>query len=1452
MGNIISDTVGSQKLTGTSFEKNMNDMLLELDLYNVDPITKQPRTNFEVDYTSTGISSRPKIGDKLVDIYGIPYSVSNDKAPADSNSLGGASQLSNTDANGISVTNAGYWKNVSKYYNFKRGVCNSSSKVPVNTVGSVYNTLSSADKSKVDSCLINGTITGETSGEATTAGAAPLFNIPDINKTTDTLNIGENSLANSTVYGKPISAECNTLLNNTITNSYVMTDITKYTKLNSILDPSVTTLDSNFGGQRLITSTNGDILFVDSGHEGGSNLFSNAGIKNGRFWTDSNGTVNTNIYGNSSANVNVQGDCTTFYSYLCNYYYYNDFIDGVQYNPELISKLNSSNSINFAKNIDYVTQHIPDCRCVNNIGVQNNVAKPGTSGNTSSSGGGGLSSLDYFYVSNKCNVVDGSLAEYGKPAPSGAIGFKALQQTLYSAYNNVAGVLGFGAQYDPADTTNVLQTGMSDGTFLYASNARGIQGSFSTYICNMAQTIGANNNGGNVTIAGISMNCSFPNSTPPSTLGGTSGGTSGSTSGGTSAPPPSNKQPTLNVTINNPPVNLNDYTKPVDALQLLKAILGLPNSAYTFYSGGNPNYGFAFQSVNDPTSILFGNYTCGSGSNAAASATLCNSTTNFNILTPFVYGKTTNEYGINYNLFIENLPGNNTNIIAPSVPIPILLKQYAMQITDIIPGDFGLSLRFNIKFNCISKPSIPYVVILTPITPSSVNVSVTLTGTDFFADVTAKKGLIQSQSSPLINSSLADGFLLIGPNSTGVSPIQPTNYTYKILLNPIVSNETAGQVTYSGGNTMYFNSNVPSKYSGTSSVIDFSNYISAFNSSTISYLDTNNNNQITLFSKSNPIATLGATIVLNWSFTNKDQYANFKINYTTGSSTTPIQLASIGITEVSYKFVMPLTITGQMISFYIEAYSSTATPPKDNLKSNMLTITSTPVPTSPAVFNGFNILKDMTVTNLKEIPLNTRTTIYDYLAAIDAAVTDGNNAVVYNYTSNGWSAGTVSNTPSTSSTTLAFQPLTNVPTMSFILSNNKSDGTSTIINTGSTIQIGALLTINWTLSAVFTSDTQVQIMLYGVVYDTFTIPAGKTTGTYQFTLYDLTGGLSSNTTTLSLNYLRTSAPSITGLNIQNPFINTTTNPSTTSNSLTFSSVNPLAYISPNSTNPNKNSINNLNLTLTNPLNDNVYFTVFNGYESPLSINTQIMTLQKVDYLKPIKINITNSNIGQFTNVIYDKLRKSKKEHFGNIAEGSTKKNLIEGLTGNTLVTNVFRLDLSNTNFTNSATVNYIFNNYSSVSIQSLELYFGTTNIDNSTLNISFTGNSSPFNIGIGSVRIIGIMTGTGKLFFPVAIPGATEYYYSPNTQGANGTWANSFTLVNNNDGYFSISSSDSSSLSSANSSALNPLTLNPSTTSSLIDNSEGTNWLLYGGIALVLIILAVVIYFMFFTKTKKK
>lgn len=1711
MGNIISDTSGTinQKISDTSFAKNINDILLELDLYSVDSkldkatsssLPAGTRTNYEMDYTVNGISSRTKINGNLVDIQGIPYNMDNDQTPSDGYGLGEVGQNLNTNN-----TNLNYWKNFSKYYNVKRAVCNATFQVPVNTIGSMYPTLTTVQQSKVDSCLIEGKINGATSNEsylgkiphylqwnwggnfsavwiyesknidsiidrsginlatglpnnpggldslgelpdnlrtktspyyysyrkpfflntynaqylstnctslldplyypnpddqqindaindinnnlydykyhnknpdyinlkddpdfigfyivknpnytncndqsndvpyanpqyATIAypimrqndptytnkysNATDAFNdlidnnivtlspygafdvttpkpinvdakiigtipngmnyaiilvpptgytkttntigyyteeyinkfiIPDIDLTKDTLNMGTTNLANSTVYGNPMSDECNELLNNTLTNSYIKADLTKYTKLNSKLDPSITSgLKPGFTGQSLITSRDGDILFVDSGNASGTNKFFNTSNQNGAVYN----VINPNIIIGSNTNTatNTSSDCGNFYSQLCNYYYYYDFRDGITYNPDILDKLlnpdgtvNQSLNTTLSNNVGYLAQHIPDCRCINNLSNRTNDPAMLDAANKS----GADSAIQYLYLSNKCRAVSGSSVEYGLNTNGGEDQYRTTSKTISGIINNIAGIFGFGTQIDPSNQS-VSGTQMSDNRFLYAGDARGKPTISNIAICNMTTSISVSGVGGNATIAGINPTCNI----------------SQNTSGGSSAPPISGtglsplpsilkNKPTLSVTINTPPVNLVDYTKPVDALQPLQAILVL-DPAYTFYTGDKPNYGFAFQAVNNPASILFGNYTCGSGLSAGLSATLCNQQTKFNILTPFVYGKTTNEYGINYNLFIQNLPGNNTNTIIPSTPIPIILKQYAMQITDVIPGDFGLSLRFNIQFKCISRPSIPYVVILTPVTPSAVNVPVTITGTDFFQDVIAKKGLNQGQSPPPINSLLADGFLLIGPNSTEVSPIKPTNYTYKILLNPTVSNATVGQVTYSGGNIMNFSINVPSNYNGTNSAIDFGNFVSAFNNTTISYIDINNNNQVTLFPSSNLIATFGATLVLNWSFTNRDKYTGFNINYIVGSSQ-PVNIAQVGITEILYEFIMPITITGQKISFYIEAYGSTSTPLKSNLKSQLLSITSVPVPTSPAVFNGFNILTNPIIesTNTFADVGISGLTIYDYLNGIDLAKSNGDNAIIYDYISNKWNTGVVSNTtssPSTTSTTIAFQLPTNIPTMTFTLSNNKSDRTSTIIGTGSTIQIGAILTITWILSAGFKADTQVQINLYGIVYDTFIISAGKTTGTYQFTLYDLTGGLSSNTTTLQLTYLRTSPSSITGLTIQNPFINTTTNPSTTSNSLTLSSINPLVYISPNSVNPNKNAINNLNITLTNPLNDNVYFNVFNGYESPLSINTQIMELQNVNYSKPIKINFTNISIGNFTNVVYDKLRKSKKEHFGNIAEGSTKKKLIEGLSGNILIANILRLDLSQTNFTNSAIVNYIFNNYSNVSIQSLELYFGTTNIDNSTLNISFSGNLSPFNIEIGSVRIIGIMT--SKLFFPVPIPGATEFYYSTNTQGANSSWESSFTLINNNDGYFSINSNDSKAVSDAN-----YLILNPSSSSSslnapsmfvLSDNTEETNWLLYGGIAAVLIILAVVIYFMFLSKPNKK
>ena len=116
MGNIVTTNTGTlpDKISTTSFAKIINDSLLELDLYNVDPTTGAPRVAnnkgiFEVDYTTTGIASRPKnSAGKFVDTKGLPYTMD-----TDSPSVVNSSQVSNR----IDPSQSKYWKNISKYYN---------------------------------------------------------------------------------------------------------------------------------------------------------------------------------------------------------------------------------------------------------------------------------------------------------------------------------------------------------------------------------------------------------------------------------------------------------------------------------------------------------------------------------------------------------------------------------------------------------------------------------------------------------------------------------------------------------------------------------------------------------------------------------------------------------------------------------------------------------------------------------------------------------------------------------------------------------------------------------------------------------------------------------------------------------------------------------------------------------------------------------------------------------------------------------------------------------------------------------------------------------------------------------------------------------------------------------------------------------------------------------------
>jgi hypothetical protein len=710
-----------------------------------------------------------------------------------------------------------------------------------------------------------------------------------------------------------------------------------------------------------------------------------------------------------------------------------------------------------------------------------------------------------------------------------------------------------------------------------------------------------------------------------------------------------------------------------------------------------------------------------------------------------------------------------------------------------------------------------------------------MTGTNFFSDVSENKGSGSAVgSSPSINRSLADGTLTIGLTSTTI--INPSQYTYKILLNP--------PVDFKNGILMNYSNNVPPVYSGVNSIIDFGEFVSRFNYFTISYVDYNNNNQITLFPSSNATANFGTTIELYWSFSNKDNYKNFEVFYQIDTNEpVPISKTSFPITTTSCQFIMPIIANSKKISFMVKAVGSTNTTDKS---SDKLTVTSTP---APSVFNGWNVLSNLKLKNsIGELSVST--SIKDYLNPN----TTGNeyNAVMYDIIENKWIKGIITSpTDDTEASTnsVIFQLPTPPNSFASFSLTDSTPAKNPIIST-TDVEVGSLIIINWALSEDLKSPTQAQIYLNDIIIGTFMI--SQRIGTYQFTLYDTTGLSASVQSKLYVSVYNIFKSPEVSFTLTNPFISNPIFP--TNDSISTSTDIPYVYIS--SDGKNVNTINYVNLTLTNPLNDNLYFNGFSGYNSPLSIGTHIMKLKNVSYSSPIKINF--SNVGtQFTNVIYGKIRKNK-EHFGNL----TKKNkLIEGFDSE-YIGNVLRLDLSQTsNYQKSITVNYVFNGYNKVSITSLELYFGTMNVDSSTFNISFLGSPSsttPIDVEIGSVRIIGIMTPKpeSKIFIPITISGVTTVYYSTNTTSSYG-WANSFTLINNNDGYYSINPLDNSAVSAANQLVLNPPTTGSNSAGAGNINapgqttSNGTNWLLWGGILLILIIIAVVVYFMYFKKSKK-
>jgi hypothetical protein len=1462
MGNIIASQTGDtpDNIKGTSFEKNINDLLLELDLYSL-PSSGTPRsvningssvTPGEVDFSASGLAARKNSAGQYLDIKGIPYTVTDSSNLSDNSTKEIYNDNNNNAAFNLSTntSNPQYYQNTSKYYNFKRAFCNATNEVPVNLLGVKLpsSTDTSASAVELNNCLTYGT---------TTAGSGTLT-IPDINPATDTLNSASTGLTNKTVYGQPLSAECMKLLDDKITNSYINADVTKYTKLSSITDSSITGGNIDVNRNVLATDSNNNILIIAAASQanGTNNITNKSNTINGNYTGVVNKLYNTKDSGaiRASSNADVSNDCQNFYEKgFCDYYYQHDFIDGISNNPAIqaFQKANPNGGL-LTNNFQYLSSHIPDCKCLNSLVFRADQTANGSIQWQQQKSSAGGNPIDYYWQTKTCDYSPNK--QYGIQG-SGITNYTA--QPLYSIAKGNSTVNGFAAQQDPMTMTTNMG-GVGAGQFIYAKGGRSQPTTINTYSCNIEQINNISYTGGGVSIGGSSLQCNFPNA-PAGSAAATPQANCGT---GNNAPCTSSTSATSSNTNTVVPSidyngnNIANQTSVIKPLNELIVTLNWPsNSALpsNFYSLTNglyiPNYGFGFtatSSYNASTSIYtLGKFTCGNSTGPGTSQqSKCES---IKLYTPFLYG-TTSATNVDYSIYFMSI--TQTNILSPPPPpIPIKLNRYNMQITGVSPGKSSsgvFNLQFTIAKNTSDTFNLPYAIVLTPTDTSKPNV--TLSGINLFTD--------------LNNNTLTIG----GTGGNTVGTILPISYTFSIILNPVTTSSNGItkyeysklQTLPNGGSQFYgsdsylmnYSSSVPSSLSAVGAVINFATLQSGFTGITVGYI--NSSYSLSQLS-SNASYPFGSILVINWSFTNTDGYTNidFYYTYSGGSSPVKINTSSVSITTGTYSFVGPVFANATQISIYGQV--------SDTLKSNAnfpISITSSVAPSSVGLYSVLSNQKLLSETTPLAITINPSSNN----SIIDVLSKASNLYTAYNFTNNTFyttSSNAAASTIYSSNTNYVIfknngYNTSSLPTISISL----TDSNNAPISQNPKLQIGASINVNYVLSSPGSIAYEMQLYLFGIVYSKFTIPVGSTTGSVPITIYDNNGTIPSQPTNIQVQFYNSMKSNSLPVTIENPFIKYNTLSSDDNLSLTLATSTPFLYVSPNSSYPSL--IKNIGV-ITPSENDNVYYNVFQGFTSSMTIESFRMQIQAADFTQPILINYTASNLSGFTNVsnMYDNIRKvsKKRETFGN-----TK--LIEGYSSNILNINKLEIDLSKANGYNSnVTLTNQFNNYSTVNIQNLELYFGTNTIDQNTFSLSFVGTptlnssssgtntSNPVDVKVSTVTVVGIMT--SSIIVPNTIPGDPSFTYSPDLQ-ENDSWIYSFNLTNNS-GVYSVLPSDSDAIAKANDLALNPplpssdISTDVAAEPAATDNS--TMYMIIIGAVVVLIII-ILMWFMFMKKKK--
>jgi hypothetical protein len=1170
--------------------------------------------------------------------------------------------------------------------------------------------------------------------------------ISDLNTKTEMLN----DYSNKSVYGAVLSDECKIKLDNLITNSYVTADVTKYSKLSDVYDPNHK--DNNGSGGFV----SGNISSFKLSQDPNTNTFT---FRSTDTRADSSNNLSygvTKAIGQTAGNSiqDVTESCKVFYPDLCDFYYKTDVMDGIQYNTTFNNaRITNNDMSNYMKNLQFLGEHIPDCKCKNSTVVKLDKTNS-------------VKSDDYFLI-NKCEynsrmygIVNGDNALYSQPG-NAVVDNRNETAEEVSIYNldvrnlnnfkdandnsiqTNTNVKPFRRQIDPA---NAFKTSMSDSLFLFAGDTgdgRSKPVTINNYTCNLSYTSNISGVGGNVITSGVSLACNFPSGTP-------------------GAPEPASSKPSElskfdgvfynPLTKSNVPLDgSNNYV--MNAFGLLTFQLRFPTP--TFLIDFNTKYAFQFTNQNDNSSLDVLADNCSS----VPAGQPC--TGPINVKVPFLYGSKNNSNGVRYIIRLKNLTDVSLNI-PNQLFSSITVKQYSMKITSvrIISQNREKAVSFTIDLNTSDMiPNIPYRVIFTSTTnrPNTTSPHVIeITNSDFFSTVANTSGPIN----------------IFDPKF----PFQNLVYNYQFRINETmrtnVGNLGIGNKIYSGGYTLLYDDKMPSI---NKEQIDFTSVRVGFNSFVLQYKDYDNNNVLNMVAQNDTIK-MGVTMMAVWDFYSDDTaYSYINIYYTTNlpnADREKINTAPISIKDPQFYFIFPIFPTSVIVTINACASDKNG---NDIILNGVPQYSSININLKSAdviqTFRNWKIITDKLFPSsdisdnnqIKLTNLNTNTlSITEYLSYASAQKYTN---IMFDYDKNKWYYTNNSlvqydgsQTGTKNYTIFQTLPVGNLSIADITFLDDTGSNvslfpsSSNITHPSSTVMMGSSLNISWVYTPASQYNIDIQVKIFGGVNGTFTIEAGKTSGVYPIILYDTTGNLNTQATDVQLVSYETNIMSNIK-KIQN--IKTDPGLSTNIDTNRNATVNvkiPIIFL--NNPDPNQASvINKINLILSDSL-DGIFFVYYQNVADKLSISSFNVKILSADYAKPLSFIHSVKTSDQFTNVKFG-LRKKYIEHFEEHLNASNV-NINKQIHIDTLV---FDYSNTNPNYMGKLSIVSTFNNYYAVYINSLVINLGSNSLDNYKFDIGLIGtylsNNTKFNVT--SVTVIGKLT--THIFFVKELPGLETVIY---------------------------------------------------------------------------------------------